>query len=290
LSHVVSKQMRSRISKHLLASLSLLSVLFLSACSPPNPTSPAVNFGHVHGIVDLGGGDILLGTHSGIYTINEEGDVAGPIGGNDFDAMGISGDEKTLYASGHPGPNTDAQLGTPNLGIIRSDDEGENWSPVSFTGAEDFHVLTVGPNNSLYGIGSGSLALRVSLNGGQTWQNKSKIEAVDLAATSDGALFAATPEGLLVSEDKGTSFTPIKGAPLLYTISSMPEDGLIGVDVNGVLWKMSDQKWQQFGSSHGTVQALLELESGAVALVDERGVVLLKDSKAEVLYRPASSP
>ena len=122
--------------------------LLLTGCSttpaePDAPAGTAAGFGHVHGIVDAGDSTVLLGTHTGLYTLGEDGTVTGPVGGIDLDAMGLTATGDTLYASGHPGPSTPAELGAPNLGIIRSLDAGASWEPVAFTGEEDFHVLTV---------------------------------------------------------------------------------------------------------------------------------------------------
>lgn len=74
-----------------LLSLSVLASVSLGGCASKPVAEVAVEFGHVHGIVDLGGGEMLLGTHTGIYTITLTGEISGPIGGNDFDAMGITG-------------------------------------------------------------------------------------------------------------------------------------------------------------------------------------------------------
>ena len=111
--------------------------LLLTGCSttpaePDAPASTAAGFGHVHGIVDAGDGTVLLGTHTGLYTLGEDGTVTGPVGGIDLDAMGLTATGDTLYASGHPGPSTPAELGAPNLGIIRSLDAGASWEPVAF--------------------------------------------------------------------------------------------------------------------------------------------------------------
>lgn len=148
--------------------------LLLTGCSttpaePDAPAGTAAGFGHVHGIVDAGDSTVLLGTHTGLYTLGEDGTVTGPVGGIDLDAMGLTATGDTLYASGHPGPSTPAELGAPNLGIIRSLDAGASWEPVAFTGEEDFHVLTVTGDGTLYGIGSSRLLLRTSSDGGQSW-------------------------------------------------------------------------------------------------------------------------
>ena len=36
---------------------------------PDAPASTAAGFGHVHGIVDAGDSTVLLGTHTGLYTL-----------------------------------------------------------------------------------------------------------------------------------------------------------------------------------------------------------------------------
>jgi hypothetical protein len=268
----------------LLASLTLFTSLFLTGCTSPSDSDAAVEFGHVHGIVDLGDGQMLLGTHTGIYSINIAGKVSGPVGGNDFDAMGITGDNLVQFASGHPGPNTSAELGTPNLGIIRSDDSGKTWTPVAFNGAEDFHVLTSSSTKEIYGMGSSSAEMRISKDGGDTWIDGLAVEAADLAVTATGSLFAATPTGLRVSQDQGSTFSPVQDAPTLYSIATSNNNGLIGVDVTGILWRLENNTWQQFGNVSGTVEALVETSTGVVVLVDNRGVVSIDGGKVEVIH------
>ncbi|MBJ7281002.1 MAG: hypothetical protein JHD31_03935 [Rhodoluna sp.] len=267
-----------------LLSLTLLASLFLAGCSSPADSNAPVEFGHVHGIVDLGGGKMLLGTHTGIYSITSAGEVSGPIGGNDFDAMGITGNNLVQYASGHPGPNTSAELGSPSLGIVRSVDLGTTWTPVAFNGVEDFHVLTASSSKTIFGIGSSSSDLRISLDGGMTWTAGPAVEAVDLAVTSKGSLFAATPTGLQLSQDQGSTFSLLKDSPTLYNIAASQSDGIIGVDVTGILWRLENKSWQKFGSVSGTVEALIETSTGSVVLVDDRGVVSIDGDQVEVIH------
>jgi hypothetical protein len=267
-----------------LLSLTLLASLFLAGCSSPTDSTAPVEFGHVHGIVDLGGGKMLLGTHTGIYSITSAGEVSGPIGGNDFDAMGITGNNLVQYASGHPGPNTSAELGSPSLGIVRSVDLGKTWTPVAFNAVEDFHVLTASSSKTIFGIGSSSSDLRISLDAGVTWTAGPAVGAVDLAVTSKGSLFAATQSGLQLSQDQGSTFSLVKDSPTLYNIAASQNDGLIGVDVNGILWRLENKSWQQFGSVSGTVEALIETSTGSVVLVDDRGVVSIDGDQVKVIH------
>ncbi|TGY39613.1 hypothetical protein E5344_03175 [Microbacterium laevaniformans] len=268
--------------------------LLLTGCSttpaePDAPASTAAGFGHVHGIVDAGDGTVLLGTHTGLYTLGEDGTVTGPVGGIDLDAMGLTATGDTLYASGHPGPSTPAELGAPNLGIIRSLDAGASWEPVAFTGEEDFHVLTVTGDGTLYGIGSSRPLLRTSSDGGQSWADGAELPAVDLAAATDGTLYAATQDGLQHSTDGGATFTPAPDAPVLYLVETDPTGGVVGVDTDGTLRRLVGTGWENVGTTTGTVQALGVTGDGAIVLVDDRGVVWIRDTTATVLI-PAATP
>ena len=266
--------------------------LLLTGCTP-TPTAisapaPDTGLGHVHGIVDLGGSTVLLGTHTGLYTLGEDGTVTGPVGGIDLDAMGLTATGDTLYASGHPGPSTPAELGAPNLGIIRSLDAGASWEPVAFTGEEDFHVLTVTGDGTLYGIGSSRPLLRTSSDGGQSWADGAELPAVDLAAATDGTLYAATQDGLQHSTDGGATFTPAPDAPVLYLVETDPTGGVVGVDTDGMLRRLVGTGWEDVGTTTGTVQALGVTGDGAIVLVDDRGVVWIRDTTATVLIPAAT--
>ncbi|MBN9152390.1 MAG: exo-alpha-sialidase [Microbacterium sp.] len=258
------------------------------ATAPPTPDMASA-FGHIHGIVDLGDGTVLLGTHTGLYTINTDGVATGPIGGNDFDAMGLTGTKDLLYASGHPGPNTAQDLGSPNLGIIRSDDAGTEWKPAAFTGQEDFHVLTAAADGTVYGIGSSSPTVRASHDGGRTWTSGGAIAAADLTATTDGALYAATPDGLMRSRDGGATFSAVSGAPLLYQLEGDSAGGLVGVATDGVLWRLATGGgWARFGTVTGTVEALGVAKDGTVVFVDDRGIVRIRGT--EVIVKKLTEP
>src|SRR5699024_172703 len=162
---------------------------------------------HVHGIVqNPNSDDVLIASHNGIFSIAPDGTATGPIGDYDFDAMGFTELDGVLFASGHPGLETPTELGSPNLGIIRSDDLCETWTPVSLTNVEDFHVLTSGPDGFLYGIGSSSPNIVVSRDKGLTWEPQGAISAVALAI-SDRGMYAATEQGVQISTDNGSSFS-----------------------------------------------------------------------------------
>ena len=260
--------------------------LVLTGCtaeaSPDTSAPPVIE--HVHGIApDPRGDDLLLATHNGIFAVAESGDVSGPLGGYDFDAMGFTVAGDVPFASGTPGPETPAELGAGNLGIIRSDDGGETWVPMAFTGVEDFHVLTAGPDGTLYGVGSSGPELRISTDGGENWQTSTATGAVDLAVTDEGIL-AATEAGLQRSTDGGKTFAPVAEAPVLYSVAAREDGALVGAGVDGAIWSSAaDGTWTRVGSAQGAVQALNTVGAERIVLVDDRGVVELTGDDARVL-------
>ncbi|GGD88178.1 F510_1955 family glycosylhydrolase [Microbacterium murale] len=261
--------------------------LVTTGCASTQTTEPDVappRIEHVHGIAeDPRGTDLLVATHNGIFTVTPAGDVSGPIGDHDFDAMGFTITADTLYASGHPGPDTDAELGAPNLGIIQSDDYGQTWSPVALNGSTDFHVLTAGPDGTLYGIASSDIDLLVSTDGGHEWTIGAPIGAADLVATDNG-LYAAAEEGLLRSDDDGVTFVPVEGAPLLYALDARPDGTLVGVGTDGALWEQgADQSWQRLEAVDGAVQAFAAIGDERIVLVDDRGIVDISTDDTTVL-------
>lgn len=287
--------MTSRTTTRVLSVLTVSTALLLAGCTATSPTDSSRAstttdaLGHVHGIVDLGNDTVLLGTHLGLYTLTEDGTITGPVGGNDFDAMGLTATGDTLYASGHPGPATPAELGAPNLGVVRSQDAGATWEPVAFTGDEDFHVLTATADGTIHGIGSSAPTMRTSSDGGTTWVDGVDLAAADLAATTDGTLYSATPDGVLVSRDAGASFTPVPAAPVLYLLEADPSGGVVGVDTDGTLRRLIGTSWEDVGTTAGTVQALGVTSDGAIVLVDDRGVVWIRDTNASVVLPAATS-
>lgn len=259
-----------------------------TACAPSTePQASAAGpptIGHVHGIEAApDGDDILIAAHGGLYRLVEGGRLDGPIGGDDFDAMGFTVVDATMFSSGHPGERTPPELGSPNLGIIRSDDGGSSWSPVAFTGESDFHVLTAGTDGTLFGIASGAPELLASRDGGQSWSTAAALSAVDLVVTEQG-LVAATEQGLQVSTDQGESFASIEGSPLLYSVDALSTGALVGVDTSNVVQRQTaDGSWEEVGSVEGVAGALSVVGDDRIVLADDRGIVELTQDGAVVL-------
>lgn len=255
-----------------------------ASSAQPEATAAPPAIGHVHGIETAPNGeDTLIATHSGLYRLAEGGRLDGPVGGYDFDAMGFTVVDATMFSSGHPGERTPPELGSPNLGIIRSDDDGSSWSPVAFTDESDFHVLTAGADGTLYGIASDAPELRSSRDGGQNWSTAGALPAIDLVATEQG-LVAATEQGLQMSTDGGETFASIEGSPLLYSVDALSTGALVGVDTSNVVQRQTaDGGWEEMGSVEGVAAALSVVDDGRILLADDRGIVELTEDGAVVL-------
>jgi len=259
--------------------------LTLTGCSSSGaPAGMPPSLEHVHGIAaDPRGTDLFVATHNGIFTVTPAGEVSGPIGGHDFDAMGFTVSDETLYASGHPGSQTPVELGEPNLGLIRSEDYGQSWSPMSLTGTTDFHLLTAGPDGVLYGIASSQVDLLISTDGGREWTRGASLEAVDLVATDVG-VYAAAEEGLLLSVDQGATFSRVEVAPTLYTLDARSDGSLVGVDTDGNVWTQNASgTWESTERVEGAAQAFSAVDDDRIILVDERGVVEITSEGSTVL-------
>lgn len=274
--------------KHTLivASVTALALVVTGCTATPDADreTEAPRIAHVHGIaVDPRGDDLLIATHNGIFVVTPTGEVSGPIGGYDFDAMGFTIADTILFASGHPGPETPPELGSRNLGIIRSDDFGESWSPIAFTSIEDFHVLTAGPDGTLYGIGSSAIDLLISTDGGVEWTRGAPLAAADIVVTEAG-IYAAIEEGLQLSTDQGATFTLVADAPVLYSFDARQDGTLVGAGVDGGLWSQaSDGTWERLDSLPGAVHALAVIGDDRIAIVDDRGVVTVTPDGSTVL-------
>ena len=277
-----------RIHLRATASFVALTSLLLTGCAAAEPPSTGSDHAdaampHVHTIVPAPDDDgFLLGTHEGLYAATTDGQLGSRVGSYGFDAMGLTAVDDTLIASGHPGQGTPEELGEGNLGIIRSRDGGMTWEPVAFTGEKDFHVLTAGPDGTLYGQETGDGLILASTDLGATWApTGATLLVFGLAVDATGRIIAATPDGLRVSTDRGATFGLVPDAPSLSVIASSPDrERLLGVGTKGAVWSSTtaDPVWRNVGSVHGAVQAITVTDAGDILAVDDSGLSLLPAS------------
>ncbi len=210
---------------------------------------------HVHGLVVDADGAVRAGTHEGVRVITTDGQVQ-QVGPTD-DLMGMTGLPRSnvLFSSGHPGPGS--PLPNP-VGLIRSEDGGSTWEPLSLQGQVDFHALAAS-GDRVVGF-DGSTGLLISDDGGRTWTAGAAVTPLSLAMVGD-EVWATTPQGLQFSDDGATTFEVRADAPLLWLVAAGADGSLWGIDVDDIAWRSVDgETWER----HERVPAV-----EAIAVADE---------------------
>ncbi len=109
---------------------------------------------------------------------------------------------------------------------------------------------------------------------------------LDLAApTGSGLLLATTPDGLLVSDDDGMTFSPFEPQPptrLLHVepVGERTTARLNGVDTDGQVWLSGPDGWTQVGSIGGPVTAFAVADAGVLLAATEEAVLRSSDGGA----------
>lgn len=282
--HPISAAPSRRTRALFLLALIGAAVLALAGCTGTPPLMgeghPELPLTHVHGIVqDPASDGFLLGTHEGIFTVTRNGELGARLANADFDAMGLTTIDDTLVVSGHPGRSTPPELGSPHLGIIRSADNGQTWQPTAYTGEKDFHALAAGADGTLYGVATDANEVLASTDRGVTWQpTGAPVYAMSLAVDAAGRVIASTPQGLLVSSNRGTTFSAWPDAPRLAGLSASPDHSrVVGVGAKGKVWTTTSgaQNWIEVGAIHGIAQAVTITNSGDILVVDDSGLTLI---------------
>ena len=244
---------------------------------PETEASPLDALEHVHEIA-FRGETVLIASHQGVYSVVPADGQLELVGDTAFDAMGMAATDAGTLASGHPGAHTDEVFVGPNLGLISSD--GGGWESVALSGEVDFHALTAAADRSVIaGLPSGDTTVLTSVDLGQTGERGATLEARDLVYVS-GDLIATTAEGPVRSEDRGMTFEPIEGAPLLVIVAANPSGELVGVDATGAIVHSGGAEWTTVGQASGSAVAIAVDQDGTIALVDDRGLVISSDGGA----------
>ncbi|MFD1211824.1 F510_1955 family glycosylhydrolase [Arthrobacter sp. GCM10027362] len=222
------------------------------AGSQTSGAAPAENpYGHIHGVsVDPESGHVLLATHNGLFDVTGGSPKrTGPV----IDLMGFtSAGDDHFYASGHPGPGTN--LPDP-VGLIRSDDGGKTWQPLSRQGESDFHALTV-TRDGIVGY-DGQLRMTKDL---KKWTTAhTDIEPYNLAGTATSTvLLATTEQGVQRSDDGGKTWDLPAGAPVLLVTTFADDAAAVGVAPDGTVHISRDtgRTWQEAGKASGQPAAV----------------------------------
>lgn len=248
-----------------------------SSASPAGAEAADTGLGHIHGVaMDPADNAIYVAAHFGVFKIESSG-RASRVGENRQDTMGFTiVGPRTFLASGHPAVEEMTKGAPPHLGLIRSTDAGRTWTSVSEAGKSDFHALQ--PAGSvLYVYDSQTQGVRRSNDGGRTWTPGARLEVNDLAAHKDHAqrVYAATPQGVQVSEDSGTTFKAAKDAPVLTHLDTLDSETLIGVARDGQIQiDKGNAGWSRLGQvPGGQVSAFTAVDEQRLLAAAEDGKV-----------------
>ncbi|TMR42229.1 F510_1955 family glycosylhydrolase [Actinomadura geliboluensis] len=271
---------RTRAVRPLHALALIAGAIVLAACGTeaddakaPAPSGKAsapsteAEIGHVHGVaMDPADRSVYIAAHFGVFKI-ESPDRASRVGTSRQDTMGFTiVGPRSFVASGHPAMDDMKKKGVPpHLGLIRSADAGQTWTTVSEAGKADFHALQQA-GQTLYAFDSQTQRVRHSRDGGRTWTLGERLDVNDLGAHKERPeeVYAATPDGLLKSNDSGGSFKVVGDAPVLTHVDVVDGRTLIGVAPDGqVQVKADGAGWQRLGR-------LPSGQAAAFTAVDER--------------------
>lgn len=240
---------------------------------------PVVPAGHVHGLgVNEADGSIMVASHGGLFRVDSDGGGVERVGDSYRDVMGFAvlGPDE-FVASGHPDVPGMMDGDPGRLGLLRSTDGGSTWRSLSLRGEGDLHELVSAGGALLAWDATSSKVL--SSKDLKSWESRSIIDDLTgMTVDPDDAdrLVAATVSGTLLSADGGRTWGPMNAPPGLTQVGWSPELGLVGIDVDGVLWGDVEPDWARIGEVPGEPQALAVV--GSVLLVAVTG----SDGVAEV--------
>ena len=202
----------------------------------------------------------MIATHTGLFRLAKDAKEPIRVAGRYQDTMGfaVTGPDRFL-GSGHPGGDSDDP---PFLGLIESEDAGNEWKPISLRGEADFHVLEAS-GRTVYGFGSDFESQEArflrSEDGGRAWKRLAPPEALLALAidlTDPDHLVALGEQRGWVSRDGGEQWRPLAVPGGLVTWTK--ELGLVAVDAQGVVRQASrpSEEWEEVGRLDGTPAAL----------------------------------
>ena len=233
---------------------------------------------HVHGLgVNPADGALFVATHTGLFRAPQGEMRARRVADRFQDTMGftVTGPDRFL-GSGHP----DGREGLPPfLGLIRSNDAGRTWQPVSLLGERDFHVLeAAGPR--VYGYGSDfesrQASLLVSDDGGRSWEERTPPEPLLSLAIDPGdpdRVVASGEDGIHASTDAGQGWRPLGDTPGM--LAWREQDALFLVGLDGSVARSSDagRTWSSVGRVDGQ-PAAFDSASGDLYVALHNGTVV----------------
>jgi photosystem II stability/assembly factor-like uncharacterized protein len=220
----------------------------------------------VHALdVDPADGSLYVAGHLGVFKVTgRDGDEAVEVirvadRWQDTMAFTVTGPGRFL-ASGHPDLREDLPV---HLGLIESTDAARTWRPVSLQGSADFHALEVA-GTTVYGYDAITGRLRLSTDGGATWDRGAKTDVADLAVdpVDPRRLWATRPSGGLLQFDyddpPGSPQPVVVPGPPLVNLDWPTADLVLGVAADGAVHRSGDRgrTWHRIPGPPGDPEAI----------------------------------
>lgn len=209
---------------------------------------------HVHGLgVNPKDGALFIATHTGLFRAEKGEQTSKRVADRYQDTMGftVAGPDRFL-GSGHPDFNKDPDL-PPLLGLIKSEDAGQTWEPISMLGEADFHVLEA-LGQRVYGFDSTSERLMMSADGGKRWAKRPTPEPlISFAVDPDDEnhLLVAGETRLYTSADEGRRWRSTRGDPGLLAWPAPDRLYLVRADGTVSISRDAGKRWQRVGGIGG---------------------------------------
>jgi len=254
----------------------------------PGSGGQAAEMEHIHGLgIDPADGQLYAGSHYGLFRVPDEGAPTRVSPIQDFMGFTVAGPNRFL-ASGHPGEGQD---GPSSVGLIESTDGGQSWQPLSLSGEADFHSLEV-VDETVFGLNSMTGALMVSVDG-RDWETRSTEPIADFAVNPENTdvVLSTTAQGPARSQDGGSTFQPVAGAPLLVLVDWATDDTLLGVAPDGAVHVSTDggATWEARGRLTGAPEALHVQDADVVYAAAAGAVWESTDGGNSFTERPRTS-
>jgi len=234
---------------------------------------------HIHGLgIDPADDSLMIATHTGLFRAAADQQRAKRIGDSHQDTMGftIVGPNRFL-GSGHPDLQTDLP---PLLGLIRSENGGRTWKPVSLLGKADFHTLRAA-GRRVYGVNATDGQLYLSDDRGLTWSTRELPgPTLDLVAHPEDPqhLIGSGEDDLYVSQDGGKRWQP-RADDRSGLLAWTRHDTLILIDAHGAVHRSSDAggSWERVGDIDGQPAALGSRDSALYVALHTNEIKISRD-------------